>query len=955
MSRRKIIFLFIPIFLLSTPLEGAVNEDAIRYRIRGYQLQHQGYVEEAIELYRKAIEADPNYAAPHNDLGVIYEERGDLKLAEGEYLETLRIDPQYVDAYSNLAILYGKQNQREKMLEMLKKRVDLGEPEDIGTREAQAKLDSLGVVTEIPEKPRPAVPPFEKRPSAEIRPLKEIPEAPPVVEAKEEQKALREEMKAVKKEILEKETAARKLEDREKAVQVVEEPAAEKAAALRNEGLKHHQKGELDEAIRNYREAIRMNPDFATAYNDLGIALEEKGFLENAETQYLNALALDPSYTHALYNLALLYAKMERRKEAIQTLEEFLKKKVDSKRSGVARAKLEVLLNEEKEEAERLAREQEAKRLEAEAKRRQEEEARKREEALASLRGEVEKEVKAEYEEKFKLTQFFEQGKVAFQNGDYPTAKDLFEKLLVIDPENEMGKTYLAKVEETVQEAERKKEIEAERQRQEAEEARRMEEEKRVKEEEKQKRTTALYDEAKEMYRSGNLDNALLRFQEILILEPEHPYAGRYVDRIRERKEELEAERIAREKAAREEDQARRRQIAEYFEEAEKQVRERSYDEAIKTYRELLLLDPEHKEANRRLEEIRETLRKKKEEKHLAKIRKKETRLEGAEKRMKESAQTYYQAGLKAFREEKLDQAEYAFRKVLSYDKSHKEANKQLVLLMEKQAELEARVWREEQEAIFRKEYTPAEEKRLYERAKAAYDAGDYRMAQKTLEYLLFLDPNHPFAPRDLDEVEAKIRVAHQKEAVAEAALKKEARKTLSRPPSVSVTEPFLRAQTKPQEIPYFRPSPSDRLDAFVEDEPVWTDAHQAMERVALAYHQQAYDLQRQNDVEGAIAQYRKAMAIRSTPGAANSLGVLYEKKGWYTQAEQYYKKALRLDPAYLAAHTNLALLYEDLERKEEALAHWRIRAEQGKKGEAWTEHARRRLEAVQAVPEKNP
>ena len=123
MASKKIFILAALLIFIASSSEGVskVKEEAIRFRIRGYQLQHQGHLEEAIELYRQAIASDPSYAAPHNDLGVIFEEKGELEGAEKEYLEALRINPSYLDAYSNLAILYEKTEQHEKMIEALKK------------------------------------------------------------------------------------------------------------------------------------------------------------------------------------------------------------------------------------------------------------------------------------------------------------------------------------------------------------------------------------------------------------------------------------------------------------------------------------------------------------------------------------------------------------------------------------------------------------------------------------------------------------------------------------------------------------------------------------------------------------------------------------------------------------------------------------------------------------------
>ena len=47
-----------------------------------------------------------------------------------------------------------------------------------------------------------------------------------------------------------------------------------------------YKKGQMNEAIRQYREALRLNPDFAQAHNNLGLALEKEGQTDEAIRQY---------------------------------------------------------------------------------------------------------------------------------------------------------------------------------------------------------------------------------------------------------------------------------------------------------------------------------------------------------------------------------------------------------------------------------------------------------------------------------------------------------------------------------------------------------------------------------------------------------------------------------------------------------------------------------------------
>jgi tetratricopeptide (TPR) repeat protein len=63
---------------------------------------------------------------------------------------------------------------------------------------------------------------------------------------------------------------------------------------------------DLDEKIRCYSAAIRLNPDYITAFNNRGIALKIKGDVNGARRDYNEAIRLQPDYPVAINNLANL-------------------------------------------------------------------------------------------------------------------------------------------------------------------------------------------------------------------------------------------------------------------------------------------------------------------------------------------------------------------------------------------------------------------------------------------------------------------------------------------------------------------------------------------------------------------------------------------------------------------------------------------------------------------------
>ncbi len=80
-----------------------VNLGTVYFNARDWRLAEQHY--------RKAVEVDPEYALAHFNLGNLYDERGDRSGALNHYLAAIRIHPRYADAHYNIALLYQSMGQ----------------------------------------------------------------------------------------------------------------------------------------------------------------------------------------------------------------------------------------------------------------------------------------------------------------------------------------------------------------------------------------------------------------------------------------------------------------------------------------------------------------------------------------------------------------------------------------------------------------------------------------------------------------------------------------------------------------------------------------------------------------------------------------------------------------------------------------------------------------------------
>ena len=88
-------------------------------------------------------------------------------------------------------------------------------------------------------------------------------------------------------------------------------------------------KGQIDEAVRQFQEALRLKPDDAPAHYNLGNALVEKGQMDEAIRQYQEALRLKPDDAEAHYNLGVALEKKGQTDEAIRQYQEALRLKPD--------------------------------------------------------------------------------------------------------------------------------------------------------------------------------------------------------------------------------------------------------------------------------------------------------------------------------------------------------------------------------------------------------------------------------------------------------------------------------------------------------------------------------------------------------------------------------------------------------------------------------------------------
>ncbi|MDD4909832.1 MAG: tetratricopeptide repeat protein [Candidatus Omnitrophica bacterium] len=131
----------------------AVSQDysadqAQEYRLLGLDAQKLENYDLALSYYQKALELNPKFYLVYNDIGIIYEAKGDVGQAENYYRKAITIKPDYLSPYTNLACLYEKKGDINMSAKYWRQRARLGDPNDAWTKKAKARLLDIGLIDE---------------------------------------------------------------------------------------------------------------------------------------------------------------------------------------------------------------------------------------------------------------------------------------------------------------------------------------------------------------------------------------------------------------------------------------------------------------------------------------------------------------------------------------------------------------------------------------------------------------------------------------------------------------------------------------------------------------------------------------------------------------------------------------------------------------------------------------
>jgi len=100
-------------------------------------------------------------------------------------------------------------------------------------------------------------------------------------------------------------------------------------AAHYNLGNVYKKRGRMNDAIQEYKTALKLAPNYAEAHNNLGNVYHKLGRMNDAIQEYKTALRLKPNLASAHHNLEIVYAELNSMYEALQAYQNALKLKPD--------------------------------------------------------------------------------------------------------------------------------------------------------------------------------------------------------------------------------------------------------------------------------------------------------------------------------------------------------------------------------------------------------------------------------------------------------------------------------------------------------------------------------------------------------------------------------------------------------------------------------------------------
>jgi tetratricopeptide (TPR) repeat protein len=257
-----------------------------------------------MSLWSDVIKKSPGKSRPHNNLGNVYLNRGNTRMAVEHHKRAIELDPENHDAHYNLGNDYLHTNRLDEAVGFYKEAIRLKPDYAKAYANLGTVYNALGRYDEAIAQARLA--------------LKYRPYYVDVYYNLGNAYFYKRDYRTALKHYLHVISA---------------KPDHDKA--YNNIGGVYMLLEQPRKAIEYYRKAVRYDPRAPDYVNNLGMAYKQSGNFEEAYKAYSKAMQLQPDYFDPYYNTARIMVEQKRIQDAVQTIASYLRIKPDHPRANM--------------------------------------------------------------------------------------------------------------------------------------------------------------------------------------------------------------------------------------------------------------------------------------------------------------------------------------------------------------------------------------------------------------------------------------------------------------------------------------------------------------------------------------------------------------------------------------------------------------------------------------------
>lgn len=257
-----------------------------------------------LTLWTSAVEHSPKSPGAHNNLGMAYNDEGNVDKAVSEYKEAITLNPRFYWAYNNLGHVLEKTGNLDEAIKVYEISLNIRPNRALTHNNLGVVYFKKGLFNKATEQYTTAI---------YLDPNYYIAYAN-LGDAYYAAGQLDEAVKAYSKSIN-------------------LDPLAFKPH--NNLGAIYLKKGFYDKAVSEFELALQIKPDYSEAGVNIASAYAQKGQFEDAVTYYENVLIAQPRHAEAHYGLGIVYGKQRIADKALFHLKESLKYQTDHSRAKI--------------------------------------------------------------------------------------------------------------------------------------------------------------------------------------------------------------------------------------------------------------------------------------------------------------------------------------------------------------------------------------------------------------------------------------------------------------------------------------------------------------------------------------------------------------------------------------------------------------------------------------------